>query len=408
MPKAVAGVAVAVINAIKHRSHVVVLVKLCLCLLFATTTSYATVLPEERTDIFYSVYDGGGSEIDGPAILVRKNFKEKVSVWGHYFVDLQTSASIDVVTQGSPYEERRDERSVGLDYLHARSTMSLRFTNSSENDYEANTVGFGLSQDFFGDLTTLTLNYSRGEDTVRRNVRENGEIVSADEVGEALRKRFSLGLTQILTKNWMLALNVESVIDEGYLRNPYRSVRFLTPSSVGRAEERYPTTRNSDAFALRSVYYLPYRAALRLEYRLFSDSWGIEANQYELRYIQPYGDNWTFQLKYRYYSQDDADFYSELLPFQDSQEFFGSDKELSTYTDNTIGVGISYNINADFLSFFDKTSVNLYWDVMSYDYENFLDKRESSGDNPSGIAPGEERPFSFDANVVRLFFSFYY
>ena len=40
------------------------------------------------------------------------------------------------------------------------------YANSSENDYQADSAGFGLSQEMFGDLTTLSLGYSRGWDTV--------------------------------------------------------------------------------------------------------------------------------------------------------------------------------------------------------------------------------------------------
>ena len=41
----------------------------------------AAILPEDRTDVMYHVYDGGGLEVSGPSILVRKGIKDKVSVW---------------------------------------------------------------------------------------------------------------------------------------------------------------------------------------------------------------------------------------------------------------------------------------------------------------------------------------
>ena len=65
----------------------------------------AGVLPEERADLLYHVYDGGGVQIDGPSLLVRKNFLEKISVVGNYYMDMVSSASIDVVTTASPYKE---------------------------------------------------------------------------------------------------------------------------------------------------------------------------------------------------------------------------------------------------------------------------------------------------------------
>src|SRR5690606_12002392 len=142
-----------------------------LCALFVlalavTAPSRAAVLPEDRSDILYHSFDGGGVTIDGPAVLVRKQLAEKVSLWGNYYVEMVTSAAIDVVTPGSPYTEERTEQSIGADYLHDRTTLSLAHTRSTESDYEAETTAFGISQDFFGDLTTLSLGYSQGDDIV--------------------------------------------------------------------------------------------------------------------------------------------------------------------------------------------------------------------------------------------------
>jgi hypothetical protein len=51
-------------------------------LLCAGTAAQAGVLPEDRADILYHRYDGGGVTIDGPSVLVRKKFADKVSVAG--------------------------------------------------------------------------------------------------------------------------------------------------------------------------------------------------------------------------------------------------------------------------------------------------------------------------------------
>src|SRR5690606_41060647 len=71
------------------------------------------VLPEDRADILYHLYDGGGVQIDGPSVLVRKQVGKNVSVVGNYYVDMVSSASIDVVTTASPYAEERKQYSLG-------------------------------------------------------------------------------------------------------------------------------------------------------------------------------------------------------------------------------------------------------------------------------------------------------
>jgi len=129
----------------------------------------AGVLPDDRADVLYHLYDGGGVEIDGPSILVRKKVGKSMSLVGNYYVDMVTSASIDVVTTASPYTEERKQWSLGLDYLRGNTTMRVNYVSSVESDYDGETISFSVSQDMFGDLTTLTLGYALGNDLVRRS-----------------------------------------------------------------------------------------------------------------------------------------------------------------------------------------------------------------------------------------------
>ena len=46
------------------------------------------VLPDDRADLLYHCYDGGGVTIDGPSLLVRKKFAEKYAVNASYYVDM--------------------------------------------------------------------------------------------------------------------------------------------------------------------------------------------------------------------------------------------------------------------------------------------------------------------------------
>lgn len=358
----------------------------------------AAVLPEDRADVMYHAYEGDGLEVSGPSVLVRKSYKDKVSVWGNYYVDMISSASIDVVSTASEYTEERKEKSVGVDYLTGKTFMGLSYTNSEESDYSANSVRFGISQDFFGDLTTLGISYARGWDTVRRN---------GDDTFEEDTKRqvYRVDLTQILTKNMLVNLNYEGVSDEGFLNNPYRQVRYLDSSAArgySYQSELYPNTRTSAAMAIRGMYYLPYRASLKGEYRLYTDTWGVDAWNAEVAYVHPLADGLTFDVKYRYYSQTGADFYSDLYSRPDEQNFLARDKELSTFTTHTVGVGVSYEFSTSWLPFFKKGEANLYYDYIRFDYQDFRDASEVGG------APGAEALYGFDSSVVRLFFSFWY
>ena len=185
----------------------------------------AGVLPDDRTDLLYHRYEGGGVKIDGPSLLIRKKVGKSVSLVGNYYVDLVSSASIDVVTTASPYTEERTQWSLGMDYLRGNTTISTSYTSSDESDFDATTYSLAISQDMFGDLTTLTLSYALGEDIV-------GRSDDPTFMEENTRQHYGIGLTQILTRNLITSLNVETITDEGFLNNPYRSVRYFDPVSA--------------------------------------------------------------------------------------------------------------------------------------------------------------------------------
>lgn len=363
--------------------------------------SLAATLSEERADIMYHSYDGGGIEITGPSVLVRKNFKERVSVYGNYYVDQISSASIDVVTSGaSRYAEKRTEVSIGTEYLHDKTKLSLSGTTSEENDYEAETLTFGISQDFFGDMTTLSLSYSHGDDIVRN-------VTDPDFEKYAQHRKYRFGITQVITPKWIMGLSAETVNDQGFLNNPYRFIRIIDDGAQSLAEERYPSTRNSDAYGFRTKYFLPYRAALGMETRVFTDNWGIESNNTELNYVHPYRDQWTFETYLRVYSQTQASFFADAFSYLPQQDFMARDKEMSEFDAIGFGLGIKYDVRSEWVSFFDKVTVNFKYDYMQFDYKTFRDMRQSMGDG-AAFSPGQEPFYELKANVIRFFVSAYY
>mgnify|MGYP002151844839 CR=1 FL=1 len=351
----------------------------------------AATLPVDTVDSLYHRYEGGGMTIDGPFILVRKSIGNQFSLSGHYYIDSVSSASVDVMATASAYTEERTEVSAGVDYLNEKTLLSFKYTNSEENDFTANSAFFSVSQDFFGDLTNFTLGYARGWDDV-------GEL-GKTETKDADRQIYQLGMTQVLTKNSLFGFNVETITDEGFLSNPYRQYRFIDPddsSEFNTSDEVYPQTRTSTAIAMRGLYYLPYRASIKGEYRYFADSWGIDAHTYELLYVHPIGAKWVLEGKLRYYTQTKADFYEDLFPFEASQEFLARDKELSTFTGKTLGAGLSYELGQGVIPYIDRFKFTLLVDYLKFEYDNF---RDVTADRT--LAAGTEPLYEFDAWVTR-------
>jgi hypothetical protein len=358
----------------------------------------AGVLPDDRGDVMYHRYEGGGVTIDGPSVLVRKQAGKNFSIVGNYYVDMISSASIDVITQASPYTEERTQWSMGVDYLRGNTTMSVNFVSSEESDFDAKTYAFSVSEDMFGDLTTLTLSYAYGEDVVGRS---DDPTFRRDN----RRQHYGVGLTQILTRNLIATLNFETVTDEGFLNNPYRSVRYRDPASAlgySFEPELYPETRTSNALGLRARYFLPYRAAIEGEYRYFTDTWDIDAHTAAMTYVHPWGP-FTFEGKFRYHDQTGAAFFNDLFPRSEATNFRGRDKELSALTSYTFRGRVSYEFidpNKGW-GIFKRGTLNFTFDHLIIDYQEFRDISQN--------APvGEEPLYELTANIYQIFVSFWY
>jgi hypothetical protein len=365
-------------------------------LLLGAISCRAAVLPEDRVDLKVSQYTGGGVDIDVPMVLVRKKIGDKVSVSGRYVVDNVSGASIDVQVAASSYTEKRKEYMAGVDYLHEKTIMSLGYIKSTENDHDGDTVTAGVSQEFFGNMTTVSFGVGRTSDEITKT--------GDSDFSESMTSQsISIGVSQVITKNALLSLDFQEITDEGYLQNPYRFVRvrgFSGSTLVNDLRpELYPEVRTSDAYALRGKYYLPYRAAIHAYYRTFRDTWDIGADTYELGYTHPWKE-WVFDGLVRYHRQSAADFYYDSLLVDHQYTFQARDKELSDMESLSLGVKASYELPYHWWSAIDRTIVSFHFDHIRYDYNNFRDLRATNDSNW-----GNEPLYGFSANVMRLYLS---
>jgi hypothetical protein len=377
--------------------NLVVIISIALSLSLSLTSSQAAVLGADRLDVLYHSYEGGGMKIDGPSILLRKKATESVSVTAYYYLDSISSASVDVLSTASAYTEERNEGQLGIEYLHDKTIMSFNIRQSDEDDYLAQSLSANISHDTFGDLTNISMGFSYGDNDIKRN----GDEVFEEE---SQQYRIRAGINQILTRNLTASLSIEAIADNGYLNNPYRTIRYVDNSAlsgVGYQSEIYPETRNSFATKLSASYYLPYRAALFFHYRYFSDSWEIKSNDVELGYRHPIGDAFELELKLRYYQQSQANFYSDLFPYKDAQNYLARDKELSDFNNMTVGIGITYSLPNSLSYGNSRSEASLQWDYIDFNYNNFRNPLDEGG-------VGNESLYGFSANVIRAFYSIYF
>jgi len=370
-----------------HIFHTIKLLILLL-LICSLQSTWAEVLPEERADIGYHYYDGGGVEVDGATMLVRKNFSGKYSIYGGYHHDSISGASPDVLTGASKYEEDRDEYSLGGTYLHENTLLDLSYTYSDEDDYESNMVSFDVSHEMFGALTKVNIGASIGADDVERS--------DLDSFAEDLdRYLFRAGISQVITKTFVMAFDYEATVEEGFLNNPYRFV-FVNGVSQGSGSEEYPDTRTGQAYSLKGIKYWQHRASTSLGYRFYRDTWDVRSSTVDLNYSQYIGNQWVVDVYGRYYTQDKADFYSDN--FSTRLRYMARDKELSSFDSFAVGGRIRYDLFKDY-KYFRTVSLNLAVEYLDYDYDDYsgIESVSDVGSLGSG--------YSFDATTIQFYLS---
>jgi hypothetical protein len=368
----------------------------------------AAVLPDDRADLFYSSYRGGGMDITGESVLVRKKFSEQFAVQGNYFIDKVSGASVDVLSNASVIKDERKQKSLSVDYIHDKTQYNLSYTNSTERDYVSNTTHFSLSQDMFGDLTTVTLGFTDSRDKIGENNGKSYAPVIA-WLGHAQSRSYEGGLSQVVTKNLIAGVTVEVITDQGLLSNPYRSIRYLdttVPLGYSLGSQIYPNTHTSTAVETRAKYYLPYRAAASVSYRYFTDTWGIRANTIELGYTQPVSNKFIFEGRLRHYNQNHATFYSDLFQFANQQNFEARDQNLAASTNNSIDAKMTWAFAPEGFLIFKRATTTFDVSRIQFKYSDFRNIRAYSIAN--GYAAGSEPLYSFDAMVYQVYVSLFF
>jgi hypothetical protein len=179
-----------------------------------------------------------------------------------------------------------------------------------------------------------------------------------------------------------------------------------TTGSYSRGPETFPRTRTSNAGSVRLKYYLPWRASLEGQYRFYTDTWGINAHTAGIEYTHPLWNRWIFSGSYRYYTQTAADFWSDLFPRDNFQNFMARDKELSPLATHTLGVGATYEFPVQWAgAWLKKGSANLRVNHMIVDYSKFRDLRAYP---PGAITPGTEPLYALHATFLTAFLSLWF
>jgi Protein of unknown function (DUF3570) len=225
---------------------------------------------------------------------------------------------------------QRDAASAGLTYFFDKASISLGGGFSREVDYTSRYVNAAGSLDLNKKLTTLNFGASVAFDLVE----PPPSIWSkrpADFSTHKTSQQYLLGITQVIDKDSLIQNNMTFGYHNGFLTDPYKQVDFRgTPIPEQRPKERFQW-----AWLTQYVRHFGQLndAALHLDYRFSTDDWGVNAHTFEASWHQPIADGWQIIPRFRYYSEDKADFFQPTF-------------EGSFFTDPNTGLFTANNFSA--------------------------------------------------------------
>jgi hypothetical protein len=163
-----------------------------------------------------------------------------------------------------------------------------------------------------------------------------------------------LGVTQVVSRNFLVQANYSYSESSGYLNDPYKVLSvvdgvtgnaipiapdpvFDGPSHLFRHEHR-PDERAKHSLYAQGKYYMGGKV-LDVSYRYMTDDWEIDSHTVDLRYRWPLGESAYLEPHLRFYTQTQAEFYTpslvdgEVLP-----EFASADYRLADFDATTAGL----------------------------------------------------------------------
>lgn len=256
-----------------------------------------------------------------------------------YLADVQTSASVDVVTNATPetepedagelpaYDETRSEFTGAASYRLDLLTMSGSYIFSTEKDYRSHTVSVGSSIDLFERNSTLATGYSVSLNEVWRS--EDAFFAARNKTRHGL----DLSWTQVLGRRTLGALSYGLASESGFLSSPYRFVG--TTDGAFRTRELHPDLRVRHSVGLRLRRHLFRDVAVEGTYRFYGDDWGVFSHTVGTALLWQPLECLQLEVHDRFYWQTDADFYRPV--YTQPEEIMSGDKELSRFWDNMVG-----------------------------------------------------------------------
>jgi hypothetical protein len=220
---------------------------------------------------------------------------------------------------------------------------------SAEDDFFSATVSASIAHDFNEKNTTLSFGIDNEYDSIHpiggAPVPGSDYALAEKQTGGKTKDGVGLllGVTQVMTRNWLTEFNLSVDRFTGYLNDPYKFTSIINSAggTTGYEYENRPDQRVRKSAYWENRVSWSYRLSTALSLRYMSDDWGVRSDtaQLHLRWSLSDRDRYV-EPTFRWYRQTAADFFTPfiLTTQKPTTEFEASDSRLAAFHAMTYGV----------------------------------------------------------------------
>ena len=300
-----------------------------------------------------------------PSVAIGIENVSGASLHATYLVDVVSAASVDIVSTASPrWHEVRQAGTLSATYKPGDFGVTVGGSVSREPDYLSYGAYATMIKDFDEKNWSLVFGYGFSQDTIGR-CGDSGLCTPFSVFSRQLQRgSFNGGADFVINDTSLGSVVADVVVENGDQSKPYRYIPMFSPTvapTVARGAsiawvnanrlperplEQLPLSR--ERFALTGRYAHRFDAStLRLEERLYKDSWGLLASSSDARWIFDLGRRFALWPHARFHVQSAVSFWqlayvSMPAPAWNLPEYRTGDRELGPLRTFEGGFGVKW------------------------------------------------------------------
>ncbi len=305
-----------------------------------------------------------------PSVALGIENVSGASLHANYLVDVVSAASIDIVSTASPrWEEVRHAGGLSAEYKPHDFGVGIGGSVSSEPDYLSYGAYATVTKDFDEKNWTLFFGYGFSHDTAGR-CGAGGPCTPFSVFSRDLQRgSFNGGVDFVVDRASLASVTGDLIIESGDQSKPYRYIPMFSAADAAkipagasieivnahrlpeRPLEQLPLSRRRFALTGRYARRLD-DSTLRLEERVYDDSWGLIASSTDARWIFDLGKRFDVWPHARLHVQSSVSFWqlayvSGAGPGWNLPEYRTGDRELGPLYTTEGGFGIKWYLGTD-------------------------------------------------------------